>query len=119
MTLIVNKRYGGFGLSDEAKEMYLDLKGIKYKISREDHIWGKEYVYKDSGEPINFHSIPRNDPDLILVVKKLKDKANNRWSKLELVDIPDSFEDNWEIIEYDGLETVVRKDYIIEKPHNQ
>jgi len=53
-----------------------------------------------------FHDddIARDDPILIQVVEKLKDKANGQYSKLKIVDVP--YGVKWEIGEYDGWETV-------------
>ena len=52
-------------------------------------------------------NIDREDLDLIYVVKKLGNKANGTCSELKIVEIPDGIE--WEISEYDGLETVEEK----------
>lgn len=46
----------------------------------------------------------RTDPDIIEVVEKLGEKSWGRFSKLEVVEIPDDVE--YEIDEYDGLETI-------------
>lgn len=46
----------------------------------------------------------RSNPVLIQVVEELKDKANTRFSKLKIVEIPDDIE--FEISYYDGMETV-------------
>ena len=40
-------------------------------------------------------------------MKELGNKANGRYSELKIVEIPDGIE--WEISEYDGLETVEEK----------
>ena len=46
----------------------------------------------------------RDDPDLINVVEKLGESANGDFANLEIVEIPDDVE--WEIDEYDGMESV-------------
>lgn len=46
----------------------------------------------------------RTDPDLIRVIETLGDKANGKYSKIEIVEIPDGVQ--WEINEYDGLEHI-------------
>lgn len=51
--------------------------------------------------------IPRDDPTLIQVIEELGEKADGRCAKLKLVEIPDGVE--WEIDEYDGLETIDEK----------
>ena len=75
------------------------------------------YTTKDFGETTTLDEIqehyfyPRNidrtDLDLIEVVKKLGNKANGTCSELKIVEIPDGIE--FELSEYDGLETVEEK----------
>lgn len=48
--------------------------------------------------------IPRDDADLVAVVKELGDKASGSCSCLRIVDIPDGI--SWEIDEYDGMESI-------------
>lgn len=48
--------------------------------------------------------IPRDDPNLIKVVKKLGDKASGKHATLKIVEIPDDVK--WVIDEYDGVETI-------------
>ena len=49
----------------------------------------------------------RNDPLLIQVVEEMGEKANDRYSELKIVEIPDDVE--WQIDEYDGAEWVAEK----------
>ena len=51
--------------------------------------------------------INRNDPILIEVVEELKEEANNKFSNLKIIFIPDDVE--WEIEEYDGMEWIAEK----------
>jgi hypothetical protein len=83
--LVINTCYGGFGLSNKAKEMYAEL----------------------SGKKINDWDIPRNDLHLIVVVMQLREKANDEHSDLKIIEIPDGVE--WIIEEYDGNEWVAEK----------
>ena len=80
MKIVINRCYGGFDLSDKAKEML----GIKYETE-----------------------IERNDPRLVAVVEELGKKANTWVSSLKIVEIPDDVD--WVIEEYDGLEWVSEK----------
>lgn len=48
--------------------------------------------------------IPRDDKDLIAVIKKLGEKADGQCAKLKIVEIPDNVK--WVIDEYDGFESV-------------
>ena len=86
MKIVINSCFGGFGLSKEAYD-YLGLK--------ED-----EYGFVDD-------EIKRNDPKLVECVEILGEKANGRFADLKVVEIPDDVE--WEITEYDGLETIEEK----------
>ena len=136
MKVAINKCYGGFGISNEAEIEYLKLKGlkayfyeqVKYEYKDGRNLYKKvdpskdtfmtitftkdygesfeEWPKKDSGY---FYSsdIPRDDPDLIKVIEKLGKKANNRFSDLKIVEIPDGTE--YIIDEYDGLEHIAEK----------
>ena len=77
MKVVVNKCYGGFGLSEQA------------------HAWFGDYIF-----------FGRHDPRLVECVRALGDKANGRYAKLYIVEIPDDVTD-WEIDEHDGLEDVI------------
>ena len=46
----------------------------------------------------------RDDPRLVKVAEKLGERANGGFAELKVVEIPDGID--WEIDEYDGLETV-------------
>ena len=128
--IVINSCFGGFGLSDEAFEMYLEKKGIKYykyqdgglfsstyyavpkeKYDKFREIWRKEDGnYKRINAKhwyLSDNDIKRDDPVLVEVVKKLKNKAGGRCAELKIVTIPDGTD--WEIDEYDGLETVEEK----------
>lgn len=85
MKIVVNRCWGGFGLSREA---YKEL-GLSWDY------YG--FAYDDN----------RADPRLIEVVEKLGEKASSSFSKLEIVEIPDGIE--WEINNYDGYETIHEK----------
>lgn len=134
MKVVINVRYGGFGLSSEAIKEYLRLKDKEcffYEQTKYEHRDGVvEYkkvtsnddsaffsvVTKDLGEttkklPDKYyfmaHDIKRNDEDLIKVVEKLGEKANGQFAELKIVEIPDDIE--WSIEEYDGTEWIAEK----------
>lgn len=132
MKVVVNRCYGGFGLSDKACEMVMNRKGLgcfRYKQTKYDYRDGvKEYTryekfdnnglfahYQtiDLGEkvdklPNETHwycgNLDRDDADLIAVVEELGEDANGRFAKLEVMEIPDGVD--WEIDDYDGMETI-------------
>jgi hypothetical protein len=88
MKMVINTCYGGFSLSDEAYELYCDLTGQK---SGEVMLW----------------DIRRDDPMLIKTIEILGEKANDSFSKLKVVDIPDEVE--WVLQEVDGAEWIAEK----------
>jgi hypothetical protein len=85
MKIVINREWGGFGLSKAGWQRYHELGGEK------GHDWEME----------------RNDPILVQVVKELGKKANGDYADLKIVEIPDDVE--WYISDYDGLETVHEK----------
>lgn len=89
--VVINKKYGGFALSDKAIEMLAERKGMTFSQAR-DLLFPHEY------------SIERHDPDLIAVVETLGKEANHQFaSDLEVVSISG---DQYLINEYDGLESI-------------
>lgn len=86
MKIVINRCYGGFGLSPEAILKYTELKGIEYN---------------------DFIGSERNDPILVQLVEEMGSKSCANFSKLKIVEIPDDVE--WQIAEYDGSEWVEEK----------
>ena len=84
--IVINKCYGGFGLSKEAIDLY------KTKVGMEED------------EPLFVYDIERDDPDLIEVIEELGEKAEDDCAKLKIVEIPDGVK--WMIEEYDGMEWI-------------
>lgn len=84
MKVVINCCFGGFGLSQEA---------YKYiKIKWDNYGFGERY---DNN---------RTDSKLVDCVEVLGEKANSRFSDLQIVEIPDNVK--WHIEEYDGKEWV-------------
>ena len=82
--IVVNRCFGGFGLSRQAyEELGLAWDGYGYAYNEEEK---------------------RSDPKLVEVVEKLGDRASGLLSNLKVVTVPDDVE--WEIDNYDGQETV-------------
>lgn len=122
MKVVKNDDYGGFGLSPLAVMEYAKLKGIELFVYDDNYnrLYSLEQMEKelyvlyytkefDGNRYANesFFSerdIERNDPCLVEVVEKLGEKANGRFAKLVVVEIPDGIE--WEITEYDGWESI-------------
>lgn len=135
MKLVINRCYGGFGLSIDAQNLYASKAGFelfhyvqtKYKhsdgvemykrLEPEDdfHLFVSSYK-SDQGDSFespsyddywSYYDLDRNDPNLIAVVEELGKKANGDFAKLEVVEIPDGID--WELDAYDGIETVHEK----------
>lgn len=98
MKVVINKCCGGFDLSNDAVHRIVELLGEKYDkkkhfIPNEEQSWiGEKY------------HIERNDPILVQAVGELGIRANGKYSKLYIVEIPDDIE--WVIEEHDGMERV-------------
>lgn len=83
MKVVINKCFGGFGLSNAALERYNEL----------------------SDNPVGYDcQISRIDPILVQVVEEMGELANSSCSELKVVEIPDDVE--WYIDDYDGIEKI-------------
>jgi hypothetical protein len=80
--IVINRCYGGFGLSEKAQQ-YLGV---------DDH-----YAFKDD----------RSNPKLVECVEELGEEANGDFADLAIVEIPDDV--IWEVSEYDGYEHVAEQ----------
>jgi hypothetical protein len=113
MKVVINRCFGGFGISNVAFEKLLTLKGIEFdKVPAKWPMRGNDSDYYKAGSEhsdatylseYEFYE-QRNDPDLIAVIEELGDDANGWASELAIVEIPDDVE--WHIDEYDGREHV-------------
>lgn len=110
MTKIVyNACYGGFGLSDKAWRLYLDRKGIKYRIEpSEFSSLGDLYYEEGTDEWLYDRDVDRADPVLVAVVEELGEKANGMCASLRIDELPEGT--LYRIDEYDGNESVVTQD---------
>ena len=90
MKIVINRCYGGFGLSDEALALLSELKGHQ--------------VFASSFLPDRM----RLDKDLVTVVEQLGERANGDYADLQIVSINKPFR----IVEYDGAERIETMDDI-------
>jgi len=130
MKVVINKCWGGFGLSHKAVMRYAQMKGIQlYPFIEKDIKDYKNITYKPyeegmktslgliyySTEPLENekyndntwffeNDIDRNDEVLIKVVEELGENANGQFAELKIVEIPDNVD--YEIDEYDGMESI-------------
>jgi len=116
--IVINKKYGGFNLSDAAMQEYAKRKGMKLYSHTPNSLlthytlvpW-TEYVAMDNYNPkkhdvyVSTSSFERDDPILVSIVEDLgSEKCSGDYAKLVIVEIPDKVK--WEIQEYDGMEWV-------------
>ncbi len=113
--IVINDCYGGFGLSLQARKLYLDLEGTEYEMKRPTNYKGdleeREEVFVDGKflgpYSTKFGDIDRSDPILVDVVEELGHHASHDLASLIIVEIPDDVD--WCIKEYDGIEWVAEK----------
>lgn len=133
MKVVINRCFGGFGLSHEAVMRYFEIKGITvypeqgegvwkfwtyWTVKPEDRIESKEgeafysmsiedrraYNEAYSAQTVYPRDIERNDPALVQVVEEMGSKADGDHAELAVVEIPDDV--NYVVEEYDGLEHI-------------
>ena len=83
MKVVINKCFGGFGLSKVAEGLYLEA---------------------TEKEEVLAWEIPRDDPVLVRIVEELGKKSWGIYAELKVVEVPDDVE--WFIEDYDGIEWV-------------
>lgn len=98
MKVVINRCFGGFGLSDKALLM---LKEKGWAVEKTSVLLNNEYWTTD---PRQNNDLFRSHTDLVEVVEALGDSANGAYSKLKVVEIPDGIE--YEIDECDGIEEI-------------
>ena len=112
--VVINRCYGGFGLSDAAVERYAELKGIKL-VKQKEKAYGDSAYWIDGIEDdehyFSAYSLYdrdyRIDPVVIQVVEELGKEANGFCADLRIVEVPDDVE--WFIAENDGIEWIAEE----------
>ena len=123
MKVVLNRDYGGFGLSNKAFKRIIDL-GFPYihqsKTQNEDFSKKdlKIIVSDEPGDSFSYkYKILENDyevedlrshPLIVQVVKELGERAWGNFAKLEVVEIPDGID--WYIVEKNGVEWIIDLD---------
>lgn len=109
MKIVINVCYGGFGLSRKALHRLRELKS-PFALEETDigEAW-KDNPFSVREESLNsfLSDIPRDDLLLVKVVEELGKEAYGGCARLRVVEIPDGVD--WEIDDYDGLETIREK----------
>jgi hypothetical protein len=93
--IVLNRRYGGFRLSERVKTLYMEA---TKDIPKSKHF----YIDQD---------VRRDDPALIEIIEAIGLLASaGEYSSLEITEIPDDVpDDGWIIMDYDGVEWVAEK----------
>lgn len=135
MKIVKNNCFGGFSLSNKAEKRLAELEGKEYYVFKTDYSEGydkKKNIPVDINEKgmfvhaysvpnpdelsdkernekyIYYRDIPRDSPLLLQVIEELGlEESSGSCAELEIVEIPDDVD--WEIDEYDGLETIREK----------
>lgn len=112
MKIVVNRCFGGFSISKKAaafmadrgnKRAKLELDKVNLKTDGSKRRYSNRwfgYGYVDGMDG----GYDRTDPDLVAAVETLGTEAYGDLAQLEVVEIPDDID--WEIIEYDGQESI-------------
>lgn len=106
--IVINKCYGGFGISHEAELLYLKRARIDYttkdRTSRDETQRYGPIIFVDDKEWSGYE-ISRDDPVLISVIKELGQDSWGNFSELKIIKIPADVD--WDIEQHDGVEWVV------------
>lgn len=118
--IAINKKHGGFGLSDEAVEWlvenrdwtvteYAEGDESGFKDDDAEIVDRSSFRFSDSGYSIidRYEDELRCNTDICDVIEELGSKASDRHASLKVVEIPADVE--WTIEEYDGLEWIAEE----------
>ena len=115
--VVINRCYGGFGLSEAAFDRLLEAKGVPYEKVKEKGglSYGPDYYHAGHAgddefyiSPYEFHSWQnRSDQDLVRIVEEMGEKSWGGFAELKVVEIPDDVE--FDVMEYDGIEWIAEK----------
>lgn len=111
MEVVINRSFGGFGLSDKAIHRCIEL-GMKVTEYTADGNYADETANFVKDEEQKIYIMHRENlkfrthPTIVKVVKELGIAANGTYAKLAIVKIPFSTTKGWYIEEYDGNEYI-------------
>ena len=100
MKLLINKCYGGYGVSNEAIELWFSKKGLPMRTEITEY-GDTRYYHEDN----MIWSIGRNDPTLIEIFEEIgSERTSGDHADLKLVELPDFCK--YTVGEYDGNEWI-------------
>jgi hypothetical protein len=131
--IVINDKYGGFGLSDAAIRRYFEIKGQKVWLEVVNSLYAqvwlvppeervaefprelsievrKEHNRKYSEQTFRVDDLDRTDPILVQVVEELGKEAGGRFADLIIEELPKGT--LYRINEYDGLESIETADSV-------
>ncbi len=82
MKIVINRCYGGFSVSELAKNLYQLM----------------------TGEELVDYDVKRTDPVLVTIVETIGDRADGICASLAVIEIPDDVD--YTIDDYDGVESI-------------
>ena len=99
--ILISVSHGGFGLGDQAFEWLIKNRGWTLGV----HYEKNDYLYDESLYS-SLISIRENE-DVFDCFDAIGDKINKKWSKLQVVEIPEDVD--YTIEDYDGSEWIAEK----------
>jgi hypothetical protein len=98
--ILINTCYGGFGVSDEAIELWFSKKGLPMRVETTEYGY-KTYYHGDD----MICCINRKDPTLIEIFEEIgSERTSGDYAKLVLVELPEFCQ--YRMGEYDGTEWI-------------
>src|SRR5688572_2699636 len=106
--IVFNACFGGFGLSEQAVELYIERKGLGPLTKERIGDSRLFQIYYVNGECFSDRAIPRSDPVLVQIVEELGGKASGSYANLQIAELEPGTK--YRIDEYDGNESVMTID---------
>ncbi len=113
MKVIINSKHGGFNLSDEAIRLCQSrglevAEGSKYFVEMPPEM----APYAGKKLSVNFLDAAnerrlRSHPVIVGVVEELGERSWGPFACLKVIEIPFDNTDEWQIDDYDGMESVI------------
>jgi hypothetical protein len=100
MKVVINRCFGGFGISKKAVEWLAEHGSQEAKQNTFEGLFNSYYVYDDD----------RSNPLLVECVETLGEESFGDLSELKIVEVPDNLD--FVIDNYDGMESIHEKHQI-------